>query len=103
MAKCILKPENECTNCGACDERCTLDPSKICDNCFKCLEQETEDYAKIPISAVYTGEDYVVDAGTDADAGSQDDGATGSVLDVFEGRRQILATTLQGARAFRRK
>ncbi len=48
------------------DDRCDLDPNKICDNCFKCLEPKAgEDYAEIRIDAVYTGDDYLVDSGSE--------------------------------------
>ena len=60
MKKCILE-DKLCTNCGQCDDRCELDPTKICDNCFRCLEIDDRAYIEIPISGVYTGEDYVPD------------------------------------------
>lgn len=60
MKKCVLE-EKECINCGRCDDRCELDPTKICDNCFRCLEIPDQEYIEIPVSGVYTEEDYVPD------------------------------------------
>lgn len=62
MKKCVLE-EKECINCGKCDDRCELDPSKICDNCFRCLDTDSSPYAQIPITGVYTEDDYIPDAG----------------------------------------
>ena len=45
------------------DDRCERDAEKVCDNCFRCLEPETgEDYAKIPIAAIYTEDDFADDS-----------------------------------------
>lgn len=62
MKRCLLEPNMECTNCGRCDDRCELDPMKICDNCFRCLDGDGEEYLEIPISCVFTEEDYLSDA-----------------------------------------
>lgn len=60
MKKCVLE-EKECVNCGKCDDRCELDPRKICDNCFRCLDADIRPYAEIPISGVFTEDDYIPD------------------------------------------
>ncbi|MEG1523585.1 MAG: hypothetical protein RRZ24_07785 [Clostridia bacterium] len=61
MKRCILE-EKICDNCGHCDDRCELDPQKICDNCFRCLdEMVAQPYIDIPISGVYTEDDFIPD------------------------------------------
>ena len=63
MKACVLEPR-ECSNCGNCDDRCELNPMKVCDNCFRCLEGKGAEYLKIPITAVYTSEDYLTEEPT---------------------------------------
>ncbi len=60
MKACVLEPK-ECINCGRCDDRCELDPKKLCDNCFRCLEGGGAEYLEIPITGIYTEDDYLTD------------------------------------------
>lgn len=77
------------------DDRCELNPEKLCDNCFRCLEQKAgQDYAEIRISAVYTGEDYLID---DTDADYADDAAG------ISNKPRIRAHTITGLHAGKRQ
>ncbi len=49
MSSCLLDPNKNCDNCGACTY-CDLDATKKCDNCCLCLE--ATDYRGIQITEI---------------------------------------------------